>query len=320
MKKSFILTGTILGSLLAGTTAMADSHEIQKSDNLYELSKQYNINVQELKKLNNLEYDVNISGQILKAEAKVETKAKEEVYTVVAGDSLSQIAKQYKTTVTQLLQLNPEISDKDFIQIGQKIKIAGVVVEVPAKQKGTVKKATVAEQPKQKVEQDTASQPKQEVQQDTVSQPKQEVQQDTESQPKEEVQQAPVTSTASAESVIAAGEKYLGKPYLYGASTSRSDAFDCSSFTVRAFKEGAGITLPRTSREQANVGTNVSLDSLQKGDLVFFDNDFNGTIDHVGIYAGNGQMINAASSKGISYADIHNSYWGPRLVKATRVL
>ena len=296
MKKSFILTGTILGSLLAGTTAMADSHEIQKSDNLYELSKQYNINVQELKKLNNLEYDVNISGQILKAEAKVETKAKEEVYTVVAGDNLSQIAKQHKTTVTQLLQLNPDIPDQDFIQIGQKIKITGVVVEVPAKQKETVKKAPVAEQPKQ------------------------EVQKDTESQPKEEVQQAPVTSTASAESVIAAGEKYLGKPYLYGASTSRSDAFDCSSFTVRAFKEGAGITLPRTSREQANVGTNVSLDSLQKGDLVFFDNDFNGTIDHVGIYAGNGQMINAASSKGISYADIHNSYWGPRLVKATRVL
>ncbi|NGY88369.1 C40 family peptidase [Bacillus megaterium] len=120
--------------------------------------------------------------------------------------------------------------------------------------------------------------------------------------------------------MLAEGAKYLGAKYVYGASTSRTDAFDCSSFTLRAFK-ATGISLPRTSASQAQVGTPVSLNALQKGDLVFFDTDHNGTINHVGIYAGNNTMINAATSKGVSYTNLKgNSYWEPRMVKAVRVI
>ncbi|MFE4029333.1 NlpC/P60 family protein [Priestia sp. YIM B13551] len=124
---------------------------------------------------------------------------------------------------------------------------------------------------------------------------------------------------ATGDSIIKTGEKYLGQPYSYGASIGDLSKFDCSSFTAQVFKEN-GITLPRASRDQAKSGTAVSASNLQKGDLVFYDTDYDGVVNHVGIYAGSNKMINAASSKGVSYADTSNSYWKPRYVSARRVL
>jgi peptidoglycan DL-endopeptidase CwlO len=78
----------------------------------------------------------------------------------------------------------------------------------------------------------------------------------------------------------------LGKPYRWGAEGPNS--FDCSGLTSWAFKR-AGITLPRSSGQQARVGTPVSREELRPGDLVFF----NQPVSHVGIYVGDGKMINA---------------------------
>ncbi|RBW67984.1 autolysin [Bacillus taeanensis] len=124
---------------------------------------------------------------------------------------------------------------------------------------------------------------------------------------------------AAGNDVINTGENYLGKPYVYGAAVGDTSRFDCSSFTVTVFKQ-FGISLPRTSVGQSSVGTAVSKSNLQVGDLLFFDTDYDGVINHVGIYSGNGQMINAQNSYGVSYAGAFNSYWGPRFVSARRVL
>jgi cell wall-associated NlpC family hydrolase len=80
-----------------------------------------------------------------------------------------------------------------------------------------------------------------------------------------------------------------GKPYVWAGSGP--SGFDCSGLTQFAYK-AAGITLPRTSKAQATVGTPVARAALQPGDLVFFYSP----ISHVGIYIGNGQMVNAPSS------------------------
>jgi cell wall-associated NlpC family hydrolase len=80
-----------------------------------------------------------------------------------------------------------------------------------------------------------------------------------------------------------------GKPYAWGGSGPNS--FDCSGLTQFAFK-AAGITLPRTTKAQATVGTPVAKANLQPGDLVFFYSP----ISHVGIYIGNGQMVHAPTS------------------------
>ena len=127
------------------------------------------------------------------------------------------------------------------------------------------------------------------------------------------------TVSATSANIVATAQKYLGASYKYGASTSSTTEFDCSSLTYTVYRQ-AGINLPRTSVAQANSGKTISLNSIAAGDLVFFDTDFDGVINHVGIHAGNGQMIHASSSKGVSYANIYSSYWVSRIAKVVRVL
>jgi len=86
--------------------------------------------------------------------------------------------------------------------------------------------------------------------------------------------------------VIAYASHFLGVPYVWGGTTP--SGFDCSGFTQYVFAH-FGIGLPRIAEAQQNVGTLVSRANLQPGDLVFFGNPAH----HVGIYVGNGNMINA---------------------------
>ncbi|HET6794467.1 MAG TPA: NlpC/P60 family protein, partial [Acidimicrobiales bacterium] len=94
--------------------------------------------------------------------------------------------------------------------------------------------------------------------------------------------------------VVSDAEKYLGVPYVWGG-TNPATGLDCSGLVQHVYGE-LGINLPRTSQEQAQVGTPVaSLADAQPGDLVFFAGS-DGTASapgHVGIYIGNGQMIDA---------------------------
>ncbi|GGB42811.1 C40 family peptidase [Fictibacillus barbaricus] len=120
--------------------------------------------------------------------------------------------------------------------------------------------------------------------------------------------------------IINTGDNYLGKPYRYGSAVGNTSSFDCTSFTTYVFSRH-GITLPRTSIGQASVGTPVSKANLQKGDLVFYDTNFDGVINHAGIYAGNGKMLNAQSTGGVKFTDAFSPYyWGARYVTARRVI
>ncbi|WP_432078490.1 NlpC/P60 family protein [Streptomyces sp. YPW6] len=91
---------------------------------------------------------------------------------------------------------------------------------------------------------------------------------------------------AKAEKVLAFARAQIGKPYVWGASGPAS--YDCSGLTQAAWRE-AGVTLPRTTWDQVEVGTRVATSDLRPGDLVFFYDD----ISHVGIYKGDGMMIHA---------------------------
>jgi len=91
--------------------------------------------------------------------------------------------------------------------------------------------------------------------------------------------------------VVAEAEQLLGVPYQWGGSTP-STGFDCSGLVQYVFGQ-LGVSLPRTSEEQATVGTPVaSLAQAQPGDLVFYEPGPGGP-GHVGIYIGNGQIIDA---------------------------
>ncbi|WP_055598831.1 C40 family peptidase [Streptomyces aureus] len=105
-----------------------------------------------------------------------------------------------------------------------------------------------------------------------------------EEQPPPMPEAAPGSSRAAA--AVIAARSAVGKPYVWGATGP--SAFDCSGLMVWSYGK-AGISLPRTSSAQRYAGRQVPLSQAQPGDLV----TYRGDASHVGIYAGNGQVIHA---------------------------
>ncbi|MGW0085914.1 NlpC/P60 family protein [Streptomyces sp. NPDC003393] len=110
---------------------------------------------------------------------------------------------------------------------------------------------------------------------------------------------APASGRAGA--AFAAAQSKTGSPYVYGATGPSS--FDCSGLTSWAYAQ-AGVAIPRTSQAQANAGTRIySQSQLQVGDLVLFYGD----LHHVGLYAGNGQVLHAPrTGTVVRYESINN--------------
>ena len=107
---------------------------------------------------------------------------------------------------------------------------------------------------------------------------------------------APVVTTG--QRILDAASTRVGSPYVWGATGPNS--FDCSGLTSWAYQQ-AGISIPRTSQAQIGGGTQVAKADLQPGDIVAF---YSGA-SHVGIYAGNGQVVHAPySGTSVSYAPL----------------
>jgi peptidoglycan DL-endopeptidase LytE len=114
----------------------------------------------------------------------------------------------------------------------------------------------------------------------------------------------PAPTVSKAQMVIDEAKKYIGTPYLWGGNTPAG--FDCSGYTSYVYSK-IGVTIPRTAATQWSGLKAVS--NPNPGDLVFFETYAPGPT-HVGIYLGNNQFIQAGS-KGVSIADMTNSYWKP---------
>lgn len=120
---------------------------------------------------------------------------------------------------------------------------------------------------------------------------------------------------AKGNTIIETAKKYLGYPYVYGASGP--NAFDCSGFTSYIFRLH-GYNLNRTAAGQYLNGVSVAKSDLQPGDLVMFSR---GYISHVGIYIGDGNMIHAQSSRtGVVISSIETGYYNDCYYGARRVL
>ena len=110
--------------------------------------------------------------------------------------------------------------------------------------------------------------------------------------------------------------KQIGDPYRAGRSGP--DAFDCSGLVLYVYKKITGKTLPHYSKAQYSQVTKVNKSNAQPGDLVFF---FQQGARHVGIYIGNGKMIDAPSTgKNVRVSPISGSWWGRTYTGMGRIL
>lgn len=116
-----------------------------------------------------------------------------------------------------------------------------------------------------------------------------------------------VTVSGDASGIVSYAMKFLGRPYVYGATGP--DSFDCSGFTSYVYRQVLGIDITRTTYTQLNVGRPVSQSELKPGDLVFPH------AGHVGIYVGNGNMIHAPQTGDVvKVSSVYKFYAARRIV------
>lgn len=330
------------------STEKTSTYTVVPGDTLMKIANKYEVSLAELMTWNQLKSSLIRSGQVLKVSeaGSVEPKPvvassttldstqqdqkNTSVYRIKSGDTLSKIAAQFGTTVSQLKALNNLSSD--MIYAGSTLKVSGQ----PVKQSETkIETETVAKNPTTANANTTeyviksgdtlgtiAAQFSISVQSikslnglssdliftgqklkvsGTVSNSSPSVEEKNVQPP------APVEksiASASVDSLMNEAKKMIGVPYKWGGTTP--SGFDCSGFIFYVYDK-AGYDISRNSA-QGYFDRSYYVDKPQVGDLVFFKNTYKQGISHVGIYVGNNQFINASSS-GVEITSLGNSYW-----------
>jgi len=309
-----------VGILFSAYSTQASAHEsnytVQSSDTLWRISSANHVSVQDLMNWNHLTSNTIYVGQKLSLIAP-HTHTPQSTYTVKSGDTLSLIARNYHTTVTELKSINHLTSDN--LKVGQVLKVPNsesVNKTAPVVEKSvneyTVKSSdtlySIA-----KLNNLTVPQLKSmnNLTSDIIS-----VGQVLKLT--SEGQTAPASApmverTFNVDILITEAKKYLGVPYLWGGTTPAG--FDCSGFLNYVYNK-QGVSLPRTVENMWSTATPVS--TPQKGDLVFFTTYKTGP-SHAGVYMGDNKFIHAGSSTGITITDMNSSYWKERYLGAKKV-
>ncbi|GAL60028.1 putative endopeptidase NlpC [Pseudescherichia vulneris NBRC 102420] len=94
---------------------------------------------------------------------------------------------------------------------------------------------------------------------------------------------------------------------------------DCSGFVLMTFRDRFDLRLPRETRQQARIGTEIDKDDLLPGDLVFFKTGSGESGLHVGIYDTDNQFIHASTSRGVMRSSLDNVYWRKKFWQARRI-
>ena len=296
MKKTIISAASLTAlSAVAAANISASEVTVESGDTLWSISAGASQSVEEIKSLNNLSSDLIFPGDVLKVDAEAPSAAPAEeteadndatTYTIEAGDTLFAIASQFDISIDEIKAWNNLSSD--LIIAGKTI----VVAEEAAPEAASVQEAPEAEEAAPAVEEVEAAEVE-EVEVEETAAPAveevEEVQETPEVEETEEVEQpqaAPAAEPAvtGGNAAAVANSLAAGKSYVYGANSA--SAVDCSAFTQQFMAAFNGKSIPRTTYGQQAAGTQVS--NPQPGDLVFFNN-----FSHVGVYIGNGQMVDA---------------------------
>ncbi|MBI5555495.1 MAG: C40 family peptidase [Elusimicrobia bacterium] len=227
---------------------------------------------------------LNIPGKefIVKGQTKImKTKI---YYKVKSGDNLYLIAKKFRYSEKRLMSLNG--MKNDLIRSGQRLLVGfkEKVIEIPYIDENRIREEIAS------------------LKENLIS-----------------VEESPVeTSQAVEQKIVEVALKYLGLPYKYGGESLWG--IDCSAF-VRRVWGFFGLDLPRTSREQFQVGENTSIINLKPGDLVFFHKQGRKPVAHVGIYIGDSKFVHASGfDQKVSIGDLTQNYYRQCYKGARRVI
>ena len=124
---------------------------------------------------------------------------------------------------------------------------------------------------------------------------------------------------SGAKDLVLKGLELVGIKYRRGG-TDPDSGLDCSGFVQLVFKDAIGMLLPRTAKEQSQVGDVIDKKELKPGDLVFF-NTMRRAFSHVGIYLGDNRFMHSPRSGAeVRVEDMSQSYWVKRYNGARRVV
>lgn len=123
------------------------------------------------------------------------------------------------------------------------------------------------------------------------------------------------------EKLVQKAQSFEGVGYRAGGTTKKG--MDCSGLVTTTFKS-LDIKLPRSSAGMSTIGTEIPLDKIEKGDLLFFNIDrLKGNINHVGLVTSIEDevlFIHSTTSKGVIYSSLNENYWKDSFVIAKRII
>lgn len=283
----------------------AKTHRIKKNENLYSLAKKYHVTLADLKSANNLVSNHVKPGDVIiipprsaAAGSDGSGKIASSTYKVRKGDTLARIARKTGVSAGELKRLNS--LGKKRVRPGQVLVLKDSTAEADAKPR-------VAEKMQLRYN-DLFNEKDYEQSLADLTDPDPNM---------------PVDLTKNLElkadnikMLKSSAYGFLGTRYRFGGS-SRS-GIDCSSFVQHVFRE-LEVSLPRTAREQFEVGHEVAPGDLQKGDLLFF-RTYAPFPSHVGIYLGDNRMIHASSrDRRVVISPMNTPYYRSRFIGAKRI-
>ena len=301
-RRIFILSGLffLFSSLFLVSNVLANLYEVKKGDSLSTISKKFGGSVKEIKEANGLQSNALKTRQTLDIPGKnadvSPNKAKSRsksssYYTVKSGDTLGAIAIKTGVPAKRIMVLNNVRPNS--LRIGRKL--------VLSKPSHSAQKESVTDDTDDDEEED-------------ITENIDLAELEKEKRKNEELL-GKWNSPDERKLFIKVATGFLGAPYRFGGSTVRG--IDCSSY-VRKMYELFDITLPRTAREQSNVGVTIEKEELEEGDLVFFRT--RRPIGHVGIYIGNNEFVHASrTGKVVRIDSLDRPYFQKRFRGAVRV-
>jgi peptidoglycan endopeptidase LytE len=321
MKKALFTLSTaavISAGFASKSEAAIINYQVRPGDTLYNISKKYHTTVDSIKNLNHLSTNTIYAHQVLKVDdgkastQSISSSSSAATYTVRPGDTLSEIAKAYGTTVQNLKSWNGLTSDTIYPGQVLKVKASGTS---GTKSTGTsssnssagtktyivVKGDTLSKIASKYGTSVSAIKSANKLTSDTIYVGQKLI------IPSGSTNSSSLQETGNTVYTAAAAEakKYIGVPYVFGGS-SPSVGFDCSGFVYYVYNK-VGKSIPRTSAE-GYYSRSYFVSNPQPGDLVFFDNTYKQGVSHMGIYLGNNQFIHAGGEQ-VQISSLSNSYY-----------